>query len=90
MSPCGRAIMNATLYKQKPKPRKTGVIGYIASDAKTTHFYDLNDNLVTSLQVPEIKFIGPDGILLRGFEPVGFTVSGVQKLVYQEWLLSIE
>jgi len=82
--------MNAILYKQKPSPRKTGVTGYINSDAKSARFYDPTHNLVATLEAPELKFISADSLMLRGFEPAGFTVGKVQKLVYQEWLLRFE
>ena len=82
--------MNATLYKQRPSARKAGVEGYIISDAKSARFFNQNHDLVTSLEAPELKFISADSLMLRGFEPAGFTVSKVQKLVYQEWLLRLE
>ena len=81
--------MNATLYKQIPKPDKVGFTGYINSDDKTAHFFAVDGLLVTTLEKPEIKFISADGIMLRGFQPNGFTAQGVQKLVYQEWLLRL-
>ena len=82
--------MNATLYKQKPAPRKVGVTGYVASDPKTARFFGADDTLIATLEAPTLKFISVDGMMLHGFEPNGYTVRGIQKLFYQEWLLRFE
>lgn len=82
--------MQFTLYKQKPVPRKTGVSGYVNGDSKAAHFFGKGDNLIATLEKPEIKFVSIDSMMLRGYEPNGYTVNGVQKLTYQEWLLRVE
>ena len=79
--------MNFTLYKQRPRPRKTGVSGYLAVHDSQAFLFDSDNLPIAQMDKPEIKFINQDGIMLRGFEPVGYTASGVQKWEYQEWLL---
>ena len=76
--------MNVTIHKQKPSPRKTGVSGQLAVHDKQAWLFS-NDIPVMQLDRPEIIFVNQDGMMLRGFEPAGYTKSGVQRWSYQEW-----
>jgi hypothetical protein len=74
------------LHKQKPTPRKVGISGTLSVTDGVARFW-AGETLVTELHKPEIIFINPDGIRLRGFEPAGYTKSGVQRFEYQEWMV---
>lgn len=76
-----------TLYKQKPKPRKTGVSGYTAGDGKQLIFYTLDHNVIGQLNKSDIIFINSEGMMLKGYEPNGFDPTGRPKFLYQEWYI---
>lgn len=76
--------MNYNLYLQLPKPSKIPVLGTLAIDKNVAYFFVLN-SLSASLAKPEIIFINPDGIMLKGYESDGFDKSGREKFKYQEW-----
>lgn len=82
--------MNYSLYLQLPKPGKIPVLGTLAIDKNVAYFFlrdahHVLDSLSASLAKPEIIFINPDGIMLKGYESDGFDKSGREKFKYQEW-----
>ena len=76
--------MNYNLYLQLPKISKIPILGTLAIDKNFAYFFVLN-SLSASLSKPEIIFINPDGIMLKGYEPAGIDFSGREKFKYQEW-----
>ena len=82
--------MNFILHKQKPTPRKVGVPGKLAIHDGQACLFDKHDIPIVQLDKPEIVFVNQAGMMLRGFEPAGYTIKGVQRWQYQEWFLSYE
>lgn len=76
-----------TLYKQKPKPRKTGLVGYTVGDDKHLVFCTPDHTIITELDKADIVFINSEGMMLKGYEPNGHESTGRQKFLYQEWYL---
>jgi len=76
--------MNYNLYLQLPKTSKLPTLGTLAIDNNTAYFF-CGNFLSASLSKPEIIFINPDGIMLKGYEPNGFDSGGREKFKYQEW-----
>ena len=79
--------MNYNLYIQLPKMSKIPIVGTLAIDridGGRAYFFRGN-YLTASLSKPEIIFINPDGIMLKGYEPDGFDATGREKFKYQEW-----
>ena len=76
--------MNYNLYPQLPRPAKTPAHGTLSIDKNVAYFFNGN-YLHASLSKPEIIFINPDGIMIKGYESDGFDKSGREKFKYQEW-----
>lgn len=77
------------LGKGNPKIRGVGLLTW--NDKEVIFFEghgDRESKILGELKNPEIKFINSRGIMLKGFEPSGFTKDGRQKFNYQEWYLS--
>lgn len=66
---------------------KTGnpIVGTLSSDKTQCLFSEDETGINFLLEQPEIIFINPDGIMLRGFEPDGVDKTGRKKYKYQEW-----
>ena len=80
--------MKYNLYLQLPKTSKKPILGTLAIDKNAAYFFgDVIYNVVCEarLSKPEIIFINPDGIMLKGYEHDGFDPSGREKFKYQEW-----
>ena len=76
--------------KVKGKPKILGV-GMLTADNKEAVFFsgaDENATVFGILKHPEIIFINPHGILLKGFEPCGADKTGREQYKYQEWYCS--
>lgn len=83
--------MNFILHKQKPKPDKKGIEGNLAvhdlpPEGLAAYFFQ-DEKILAQLNKPDIVFINPPGIMLRGYEPAGVDRQGRQKFTYQEWFL---
>ena len=82
-------MMDCILHKQKPKPDKKGIEGSLAVHSlegkETTALFFQNERVMAELKKPDIIFINPHGISLKGYEPAGCDRKGRQKFVYQEW-----
>jgi len=76
--------MNYNLFFQLPKQSKIPILGTLAIDKNIAYFFRGNF-LSASLSKPEIIFINPDGIMLKGYESDGFDKTGREKFKYQEW-----
>jgi len=77
--------MKFRLIVQLPEPQKSPeIIGTLSVDEKEALFF-VCERLVAILKKPEFGWINPDGIFIRGFEPVGTTKTNQQKFNYQEW-----
>jgi len=76
--------MNYNLFLQLPKSSKIPILGTLAIDKNIAYFFRGNF-LSASLSKPEVIFINPDGIMLKGYESDGFDKVGREKFKYQEW-----
>ena len=83
--------MKAILRKQLPKKEKNGTTGILSIDTstlvnkRTAYFLDEQERCVATLNNPEVVWINPHGIYLKGYEPDGVDKTGRQKYKYQEW-----
>ena len=79
--------MNYNLYPQLPKPSATLCsFGTLAIDNNVAYFFTHNGKVLhASLSKPDVIFINPDGIMLKGYESDGFDKTGREKFKYQEW-----
>lgn len=77
--------MKVIVYKQKPRVMTQGVSGELSVDNKQAHLFGPDDLLIMEMLNPELVFINPAGLLLRGFEPNGVDKAGRSKYLYQEW-----
>jgi len=79
--------MNYNLYLQLPKSNATSCyLGTLAIDNNVAYFFTHNGKtLHASLSKPDVIFINPDGIMLKGYESDGFDKTGREKFKYQEW-----
>ena len=82
--------MNYSLYPQLPKSNTTLTtlcyFGTLAIDNNVAYLFTHNGkHLQASLSKPEVIFINPDGIMLKGYESDGFDKTGREKFKYQEW-----
>ena len=76
--------MKYNLYLQLPKTSKKPIFGTLAIDKNTAYFF--GDVICEAkLSKPEIIFVNPDGIMLKGYEHDGFDTAGREKFKYQEW-----
>jgi len=78
--------MNYNLYLQLPKISKIPILGTLAIDKNMAFLFDNGGHIQAELSNPEIIFINPDGIMLKGYESDGFDSSGRAKFKYQEWV----
>ena len=77
------------LYKQKPKVSKNPISGYLSvgdlpPNGKIALLSE-REAILDELVRPEIVFINPHGIKLRGFERAGVDRQHNEKFIYQEW-----
>lgn len=82
--------MKVSVHKQKPSARKVAISGRLALHDGVAILIGEGDLCLTELHKPEIVFINQEGLMLRGFEKNGYTVSGQQKYLYQEWFCRYE
>lgn len=81
-----RKQMKFIVYKQYPKSKsKKGIQCALSLDKKQTCLFDENEHLIDLMEKPEIIFINPHGLMLRGFEENGCDKTGRIKYNYQEW-----
>ena len=77
--------MKYTLNILLPKIKTIG-IGTLAIDSGDSLFFYGSKTYL--MHKADVIFIGPFGIKIRGFEPVGFEKNGQEKFKYQEWWCS--
>lgn len=74
------------------KDQNTGKQGILSVVNKAAVFFsdkaDKDSKVFGILEHPEIVFINAVGIMLKGYEPVGFDSAGREKFEYQEWYCS--
>lgn len=75
------------LHKQKPRPKVTPLLGYLAVGNGEAQFFSPDHKLLAEMSKPEMMWAGAKGIMMRGFEPNGHDREGNQKYIYQEWFL---
>lgn len=75
--------MNYNLYLQLPRPAAP-ILGTLSVDKNMAYLFSGN-HVEAMLSRPEIIFINPDGIMLKGYESDGPDKMGREKFKYQEW-----
>lgn len=86
--------MRLKLLKQFPaSQRKKGIAGSlsVATDSRNSiaYFFDDNEKCVAEMDRPELMWINPAGLMLRGFQPDGCDKIGTRKYKYQEWYCAL-
>lgn len=76
----------------KPKIKAEGYLSIdMDGDNKRSRdalFFDDNDVLIAELKSPELIFVNQHGIAIKGYQPDGYTKTGVPKYKYIEWFCS--